>query len=162
MKIKRPQSLNGLILVGFGLVALPLLFAIVWALFNLDRLAEQSERLVLTGVSVAERNRILAEQVLSLERGVRTYDIIARPDTLTLLRHGAVEANPLLEFVLREHPHFFAVIKMGLTGIGVLVLVAAARAHLFRVVRVKTILQWLLLGYALLFGYEMWLLRDIF
>jgi hypothetical protein len=82
--------------------------------------------------------------------------------TLTLLRHGAVEANPLLEFVLSEHPQFFAVIKMGFTGVGVLVLVAAARAHLFRVVRVKTILQWVLLGYVLLFGYEMWLLRDIF
>ena len=86
MKIKRPQSLNGLILVGFGLVALPLLFAIVWALFNLDRLAEQSERLVVTGVSVAERNRILAEQMISLERGTRTYAILADPGTFALMR----------------------------------------------------------------------------
>jgi hypothetical protein len=51
---------------------------------------------------------------------------------------------------------------MALTGGGVIVLVAAARAHLFRVVRVKTILQWVLLSYVVLFGYEMWLLRDIF
>lgn len=82
--------------------------------------------------------------------------------TLTLLRHGATEANPFLEFILNEHPQMFAVIKMASTGIGVLVLVAAARTHLFRVVRVKTILQWVLLGYVCLFGYEMWLLRDIF
>ncbi|MGD2168537.1 MAG: DUF5658 family protein [Gammaproteobacteria bacterium] len=82
--------------------------------------------------------------------------------TLTLLRHGATEANPVLEFILNQHPQLFAVIKMTLTGGGVLVLVAAARAHLFRVVRVKTILQWVLLGYVILFGYEMWLLRDIF
>ena len=82
--------------------------------------------------------------------------------TLTLLRHGATEANPFLEFILNEHPQMFAIIKMASTGIGVLVLVAAARAHLFRVVRVKTILQWVLLGYVVLFGYEMWLLRDIF
>lgn len=95
MKIKRPQSLNGLILVGFGLVALPLLFAIVWALFNLGRLAEQSERLVVTGVSVAERNRILAEQIVSLERVARTYAIVGDPDTLTLLRQdfGTIEAT---------------------------------------------------------------------
>ena len=74
-------------------MALPLLFAIVWALFNLDRLAEQSERLVVTGVSVAERNRILAEQVISLERGARTYAIVAEPDTLTLMRQdlGTIE-----------------------------------------------------------------------
>lgn len=82
--------------------------------------------------------------------------------TLTLLRHGATEANPILDYVLREYPELFAIIKMGMTGLGVLVLVAAARAHLFRVVRVKTILQWVLLGYVVLFGYEMWLLRDIF
>jgi hypothetical protein len=82
--------------------------------------------------------------------------------TVTLLRHGATEANPFMDFLLGEHPRLFAVVKMGLTGGGVLVLVAMARAHLFRLVRVKTILQWCLLGYVVLFGYEMWLLRDIF
>jgi hypothetical protein len=82
--------------------------------------------------------------------------------TLTLLRHGAMEANPLLNFVLAEHPAMFAAIKMLLTGLGVLVLVAAARLQLFRVLRVKTVLQCLLLGYIALFGYEMWLLRGIF
>jgi len=82
--------------------------------------------------------------------------------TLTLLRHGATEANPILDFILHKYPELFAVIKMGLTGGGVLVLVAAARARLFRVIRVKTILQWVLLGYIVLFGYEMWLLKDIF
>ena len=40
MKFPRPQSLNGLILVGFGLVALPLLIAVIWALVNLDRTAQ--------------------------------------------------------------------------------------------------------------------------
>ena len=39
MPLRRPRSLNGLILVGFGLVALPLLVAVIWALVNLDRLA---------------------------------------------------------------------------------------------------------------------------
>ena len=56
MKILRPRSLNGLILVGFGLVAAPLLVAIIWALINLDRLAAQSEELVETGVTAAEQN----------------------------------------------------------------------------------------------------------
>jgi hypothetical protein len=60
MRFRRPRSLNGLILVGFGLVALPLLFSVLWALFSLDRLAEQSERLVVTGVQAAENNRLLA------------------------------------------------------------------------------------------------------
>ena len=81
--------------------------------------------------------------------------------TLTLLRHGAREANPLLHYVLLHHPELFAIIKMGLTGAGVLVLVAMARARLFRVIRVKLVLQACMLGYVVLIGYELWLLRVI-
>jgi len=86
MKILRPRSLNGLILVGFGLVALPLLVAVVWALFNLGQLAEQSAQLVNTGVSAAENNRLLSEQVANLQRGSRQYLVLRDPDGLSLLR----------------------------------------------------------------------------
>ena len=80
--------------------------------------------------------------------------------TLTLIMSGATEANPMLEFVLREHPELFAVVKMGLTGTGVLVLVAAARSRLFRILRVATVLQGLFVGYVALIAYEWWLLRT--
>ena len=86
MKIPRPQSLNGLILVGFGLVALPLLVAVIWALVNLDRLAEQSEQLVVTGVTAAENNRQLSQQVASLERVARQYLVLRNEDSLALLQ----------------------------------------------------------------------------
>jgi two-component system sensor histidine kinase GlrK len=86
MKFRRPRSLNGLILVGFGLVGLPLLIAVIWALVNLDRLAEQSEQLVFTGVSAAENNRLLEENVGSLERVARQYQVLGNPNTLELLR----------------------------------------------------------------------------
>ena len=36
--------------------------------------------------------------------------------TLTLIMGGAQEANPLLAFILRDHPELFAVIKMALDG----------------------------------------------
>ena len=86
MRFPRPQSLNGLILVGFGLVALPLLVAVIWALFSLDRLAEQSELLVNTGVSSAGNNQLLTEQSAALERISRQYLVLRNPDGLTLLR----------------------------------------------------------------------------
>jgi two-component system sensor histidine kinase GlrK len=86
MKFPRPQSLNGLILVGFGLVALPLLIAVIWALVNLDRLAEQSEQLVVTGVTAAENNRQLSRQVASLERVARQYLVLRNEDSLVLLQ----------------------------------------------------------------------------
>ena len=80
--------------------------------------------------------------------------------TLTLMTVGANEANPILAFVLDGHPKLFAAVKMGLTGGGILVLVAVARARIFRLVRVATVMHWLMLAYVALIGYEWWLLRS--
>jgi two-component system sensor histidine kinase GlrK len=95
MKLPQPKSLNGLILVGFGLVALPLLIAVFWALFNLDRLAEQSEQLVVTGVTASDNNRQLEQQVASLERVARQYLVLGTEDIRALLRQDltALEAT---------------------------------------------------------------------
>ena len=106
MKFPRPRSLNGLILVGFGLVALPLLIAVVWALVNLDRVAEQSEQLVFTGVTAAENNRRINEHLSSLERVARQYQILKNPDSLLLMTQDLetfedllVDMAPLVEEV---------------------------------------------------------------
>jgi Domain of unknown function (DUF5658) len=80
--------------------------------------------------------------------------------TITLIIAGAQEANPLLAFILRDHPELFAAIKMGLTGTGVLVLVAMARSRLFRLLRVGAILQGIFVCYVALIVYEWWLLRT--
>lgn len=81
--------------------------------------------------------------------------------TLTLLTNGAVEVNPVLAYLLQNHPAYFAILKMTLTGVGVTVLVAMARKRVFKVVRVKTVLQWFLAGYVVLIAYEVWLMRAI-
>jgi hypothetical protein len=81
--------------------------------------------------------------------------------TLTLLTNGAVEANPILAYVLDYFPGYFAILKMALTGMGVLVLVALARSKVFKVVRVRHILQGFLAAYMVLVGYELWMLRGI-
>ncbi len=97
MKLRGPQSLNQLILVGFGLVALPLLVAVVWALVNLDRLAEQSEQLVTSGVTAAENNRQLVEQVASLERVSRQYQILRNEESLAFLQQDLASMQSTLE-----------------------------------------------------------------
>ena len=81
--------------------------------------------------------------------------------TVTLLTAGATEVNPIMAFVLNHNPHLFALSKMAFTSIGVLVLVAVARARLFRVMRVGAVLQGLFVGYVALIAYEWWLLRMI-
>jgi len=72
------------------------------------------------------------------------------------------ETNPLLAFVLDEHPRLFAVVKMGLTGIGILFLVAVARMRFLRIVRASVVLQFLVLAYFALVAYEAWLVQSIF
>lgn len=99
MKFPRPQSLNGLILVGFGLVALPLLIAVIWALVNLDRLAEQSEQLVVSGVTAAENNRQLSQQVASLERAARQYLVLRNADSLTLLQQDMAGIERTIDLI---------------------------------------------------------------
>jgi two-component system sensor histidine kinase GlrK len=100
MSLPRPRSLNGLILVGFGLVALPLLIAVVWALVNLDRLAEQSEQLVVTGVTAAENNRALAQQVASFERSARQYLVLRTEDSLSLTRQDLASIGDTIDPML--------------------------------------------------------------
>jgi two-component system sensor histidine kinase GlrK len=97
MKFRGPKSLNGLILVGFGLVALPLLIAVFWALFNLDKLAEQSEQLVVTGVLAAENNRQLEQQVASLERVARQFLVLKNEDSLLLLQQDSTALEATLD-----------------------------------------------------------------
>ena len=81
--------------------------------------------------------------------------------TLTLIAHGGEEANPVMAFLLERTPQLFASVKMMLTGLGIVVLVALARARVFRVVRISNIIHWCLLGYVLLIAYEAWLLRHV-
>ena len=101
MRFPRPRSLNGLILVGFGLVALPLLVAVLWALFSLERLAAQSERLVSTGVAAAENNRLLIENVGSLERIARQYRVLGDENTQVLVQQDLVTLENRLESMRR-------------------------------------------------------------
>ncbi|MEE8543011.1 MAG: DUF5658 family protein [Gammaproteobacteria bacterium] len=81
--------------------------------------------------------------------------------TVTLLANGATEINPLLAYVFQHFPAYFPIFKMTLTGVGVVVLVAMARARVFRIVRVKTILQFILAGYVALIAYEVWMMNTV-
>ena len=82
--------------------------------------------------------------------------------TVKLMADGAEEANPLLAFVLNEHPRLFAITKMTLTGFGVVLFVAMARAKLFKLVRAGVFFQLLVVAYLALVAYEAWLVRTVF
>lgn len=81
--------------------------------------------------------------------------------TLNLISKGAQEANPIMNYLLMQTPMLFATIKMALTGSGIVVLVALARARIFRIIRISKIIHWCVIGYVALITYEAWLLSQI-
>jgi hypothetical protein len=81
--------------------------------------------------------------------------------TVKLMANGAEEANPLLAFVLNEHPGLFAITKMALTGFGVVLFVAMARAKVFKLIRAGVFFQLLVAAYLVLVVYEAWLVRSL-
>lgn len=81
--------------------------------------------------------------------------------TLLLIAQGAAEANPVMALWVYHDVRAFTIVKMALTGGGILALVAIARFRVFRRVRVASFVHALLVGYVALIGYELWLLARI-
>jgi two-component system sensor histidine kinase GlrK len=69
-------------MVGFVFVALPLLIAIVFAGIQMNRLASESEVLVLEGVRATRDNQSLTEQLRLMDRRARLYQVTGREDLL--------------------------------------------------------------------------------
>jgi two-component system, NtrC family, sensor histidine kinase GlrK len=69
-------------LIGFTIVAAPLLFAIVNAALQMNRMSTRSEQLVLHGVRGTRNNQRMFEEIGALERTARLYQIIGSADLL--------------------------------------------------------------------------------
>ena len=93
----RPRSLSGLILLGFAIVALPLLLGTVNAAIEMRNLASASEQLVVNGVAATQYTQALVRQVSSLERTVRLYQIIPRPALLETFQQNRKLLNASLD-----------------------------------------------------------------
>jgi two-component system sensor histidine kinase GlrK len=76
MQWLRPKSLSGLMLFGLGLLALPLLFAIITAALQIRTLATRGQQIVIESVTAARASQQLFSQIASLERTARLYDVL--------------------------------------------------------------------------------------
>jgi two-component system sensor histidine kinase GlrK len=74
-----PRSFLKFILLGFLLVSLPLLYALVELIVSLDRLGTQSQQAVLQAAQAGRASRQLYEQATTLERLVRQHLILDDP-----------------------------------------------------------------------------------
>lgn len=71
-----PKSFLRLILIGFGLVSLPLVFALGNAAFNVQHLAEQSELAVREAAVATRASREMMETLTGMERALRQYLVL--------------------------------------------------------------------------------------
>ena len=69
-------------LIGFTIVAAPLLFAIVNAAVQINHLSTRSEQLVMHGIRGTRNNQRMFEEIGALERTARLYQIIGSADLL--------------------------------------------------------------------------------
>ena len=78
--------------------------------------------------------------------------------TVVLIDRGAYELNPVLAPLIGSGALFVAV-KVGLTGVSVVLLTLLSRVRAFGRMRVGLVLYAVLAGYAALIGYELHLLH---
>src|SRR5262249_59351788 len=77
-----PRSFLKFILLGFLLVSLPLLYALVQLIVSLDRLGTQSQQAVLQAAQAGRTSRQLYEQAITLERVARQHLILWDPQLI--------------------------------------------------------------------------------
>ncbi|OAM53220.1 histidine kinase [Methylovorus sp. MM2] len=97
MRIAYPKSFLKLLLLGFTLAMLPLLFAFGNAALYLDRLAEQSLSTVNQSVQATRSSKSLVEQLTLMERSARQFFVL--------------HDNQLLENFTHAHTQFGMAIK---------------------------------------------------
>ncbi len=76
MYFRRPKSLSGLLLIGFALVAVPLVVGVLHATLEMRRLEQQSSTLVRYGVDATRAAQDLLQQTTELERTARLYHVL--------------------------------------------------------------------------------------
>ena len=81
--------------------------------------------------------------------------------TLRLLTLGAIEMNAVMNVLIESNVYKFVAFKLGLTTMGVLLLVIHKNVSLSVGFKVYRIAQTVFAGYVALIAYELWLFRIL-
>jgi two-component system sensor histidine kinase GlrK len=83
-----PKSFLKLILIGFSLVLLPLIIALIDSAVTINQLAEQSRQAVYQATQIAHGSRVLADEITAMERSVRQAVILDDASLLEAYFHA--------------------------------------------------------------------------
>jgi hypothetical protein len=81
--------------------------------------------------------------------------------TLVLMQYGATEANPFMRVLIQGSGRTFALWKIALTAVGVVVLTLMVRIRAFGMFPAGALLYLIAAGYVGLIAYELWLLDHL-
>lgn len=96
-----------------------------------------------------------APRLLALTIAIMLLSLADAHNTLQLMRHGAQEVNLLMDYLIRRNIDSFVQVKLGLTALGLIVLVAYHNVALFERFKIRHVLYTIFAFYVALVGYEM-------
>jgi len=76
VRLYRPKSILRLLLVGFVLVILPLIVALIHATYSVDQLVVQGQRALFATVRATQNSQVLVESITDMERNARQYKVL--------------------------------------------------------------------------------------
>jgi len=97
VRLYRPKSIRQLLLVGFVLVIVPLMVALIHATYSVDQLVAQGQRALFATVRATHSSEQLVDVITDMERHARQYKVL-----------GDIA---LLEFYQENHQKFLDTVK---------------------------------------------------
>jgi hypothetical protein len=101
-----------------------------------------------------------SSHLLAVAIGILLLSVLDAFLTMLLLQGGANEVNPVMAALIYRSVAMFASLKMGMTGLGVLLMVFLARYRFMRLMRVEWALYGVLFAYVSLVCYEFWMIKS--
>lgn len=101
--LRRPRSINGLVLASFVVVATPLMVAIAASVLYVNQFNTQSERLVMQGVAVTRDSKRLDNLLTGMERSARQYRVLGNNELLKRFRAQAQDFEKKLKSLADLH-----------------------------------------------------------
>ena len=81
--------------------------------------------------------------------------------TIVLLSKGAVELNTLMDWFIQKDTYMFAVVKMSMTGVALIVLVMHFNFRIYKYIAVRYLIYALVPLYSLLIFHELTMLANL-
>ena len=81
--------------------------------------------------------------------------------TIVLLSKGAVELNTLMDWLIQKDTYMFAVVKMSMTGVALIVLVMHFNFRIYKYIAVRYLIYALVPLYSLLIFHELTMLANL-